>query len=342
MRLLVFRITCVLLTLLAAVSTPAAAAQDGLPVRGNRDLSLVAATPGYRFYSDFWVNLHTYLYGITGGGPDERAGFEEENPECIAHLDPALAEPWHEAVAFYRANLGGLWHRGGTMREIRYRLTTLGEYTGRDSIADAAIVQLERAAPAYHECLWSMHDVRNREAIGGLLAKAVVYAPSAQERLSAYYHAGWPEGVSVDVAAYTDFAGANTESGPGLADHMMLASAALETRGFSGLELLLHEASHIVFGPRHGAVSRVLSDAAASLDLPVPRDLWHAISFFTSGMVVEEAAAAAGARYTAYRVRRDVYPQFDAVLEEHWKPYLDGEIDLDEAARRTIAASARM
>ena len=59
-------------------------------------------------------------------------------------------------------------------------------------------------------------------------------------------------------------------------------------------------------------------------------------------MVVEEAAAATGAQYTAYRVRRDVYPQFDAVLEKHWKPYLDGEIDLNEAARRTIAAAAGM
>jgi hypothetical protein len=288
------------------------------------------------------VNLHTYLYGITGGGPDERAGFEEEKPECIAKLDTALAEPWREAVAFYRANLGGLWHRGGTMREIRYRLTTLGDYIGRDSIADAAIAHLEKAAPAYHECLWPLHDIRNREAIADLVRKAVVFAPAAEERLSTYYHAGWPQGVTVDVAGYTDYAGANTEGGPGMANHVMLASATPETRGFSGLEVLLHEVSHIVFGPRHGAVSRSLSDAAASLDLPVPRDLWHAISFYTSGMVVEEAAAAAGARYTAYRTRQDVYPQFESVLEEHWRPYLEGEIDLDEAARRTIAASAGM
>jgi hypothetical protein len=174
------------------------------------------------------------------------------------------------------------------------------------------------------------------------VAIAVLYAPAAQERLSVYYRAGWPEGVNVDVAAYTDYAGANTESGPGLVDHVMLASGTSETQGFGGLELLLHEVSHIVFGPRHGAVSRSLRAAAAGLDVPLPRELWHAISFYTSGTVIEEEAADAGIEYSAYRVRQGVYPEYESVLAEHWKPYLDGEIGLDEAARRTVAASAAM
>ena len=339
MRTQVYRITYALIGLLATAPAPDADAQHALPVMGNRDLSFVAATPGYRFYSDFWLNLHTYLYGITGGGPDERAGFEEENQECFAELDAELAKSWRAAVVFYHKNLAQLWHRGGTMREIRYRLTTLGDSISPDPVADAAIAHLVVAAPAYQECLWRRHDVRNREAISDLVMMVVLYAPAAQERLSVYYRAGWPEGVNVDVAAYTDYAGANTESGPGLADHVMLASASSETRGFSGLELLLHEVSHIVYGPRHGAVSRSLRAAAASLEAQLPRELWHAISFYTSGIVVEEAAAAGGTEYTAYRERHDVYPEYTSVLDEHWKSYLDGEIGLDEAARRVIAAS---
>lgn len=310
---------------------------EGIPALGNRDVAFVAATPHLRFHSDFWLNLHDYLHGLVGGGPGDRR-IEAEGTACFEALPAEERQAWEEIVAFYETDMADLHHRRNPlMSAIRYRLANLAPEEVIAPQLDDVLDRLRRLAPAYRECLWEVHDARNRERISNLLDVAVRYGPALVDTLSARYQSLWPEGVTVDVTPYASYAGANTSTRHD-APHMMVSSLDPDLSGFSGLELLFHESSHIVFNGSHGAVAAALNGAAASLGVEMPRSLWHAVSFHTSGRAVQEVAAEAGATYEPYWLRHNVFPQYHKAMNTHWQPYLDGEVTMDEAALALVRA----
>ena len=303
---------------------------------GNRDLSLVASTPEARFYSDFWLNLHDYLYGRVGGGPGDME-IPEEGAECLAGLPEAERVAWSTAEAFYEAEMPDRHHRTDPLvRAIRHRFAQIA--TEHTSIADSNLALLAAAAPAYRTCVWNVHDARNRERIGELLRVVVTHGPTLRHHLEQAYQADWPAGIVVDVTSYASYAGANTTSGPTEQPHMMLSNADADLIGWSGLELLFHEGSHVMFGNSHGEVARALSGASAETGIERPRALWHALSFHTSGLLVQEMAASEGDDYTPYYLRRGIFADFVPVFEAHWNPYLYGQVTMDEAALAVMGA----
>ncbi|MDX1530741.1 MAG: hypothetical protein R3362_04375 [Rhodothermales bacterium] len=312
-----------------------------LPAVGQAAASRVASTPGYDFHSDFWLNLHDYLYGVVGGGPGD-AALPEEGTDCLAALPAEQAAPWNEALAFYRDAMAERHHRRDPLvRTLRYRLS--GLVPGEPEAEFEALMDLLRgAAPAYRACLWDAHDARNRARVDELVALLERHARPIQQALAEAYRSPWPEAVRADVVSFSNYAGASTASGPGLPPHTMFSSTDPDTGGLSGLELLLHEASHAMFGPRHGAVSEAFHAAADAQQRPMPSGLWHAVSFYTSGEAVREAAAEAGLTYEPYALRVGLFERaFEGYLDplrQHWQPYLDGAVSLEEAALGVIGA----
>ena len=305
-------------------------AQEAIPSMGNRELSFVASTPEARFYSDFWLNLHDYLYGRV------REGLPEEEPGCIAALPEAERGPWRTAEAYYEAEMPDRHHRRDPLiRAIRHRLA--GTATEHAPIADSTLAILTAAAPAYRACLWEIHDNRNRERIAELLRLVVVHGPTLRYYLEQVYQADWPEdGLVVDLAPYAAFA--NTSGGRGAEPHTMLSNTHPNLLGWSGLEILFHEGSHTMFGARHGEIARALSTASAETGVEPPGQLWHAISFHTSGLIVQEMAAAEGVQYTPYYIRRGIFSDLQPILEAQWEPYIYRKATMDEAALAVMRA----
>ena len=306
-------------------------AQNAIPAMGNRDLSLVASSPEVRSYSDFWLNLHDYLYGRAR----EPEAQSEEGTACVAALPAEVRGPWRGAEAHNAAEMPERHHRRDPLvRAIRHRLA--GIATEHAPVADSALAVLTAAASAYRACLWDAHDARNRARIGGLLRLVVAHGQMLRHYLEQVYRDDWPAGIAVDVASYAAFA--NTTSGRGEEPHVMLSSTHPTLQGWSGLEILFHEGSHVMFGPGNGAVARVLDEASEKAGVEQPWDLWHAVSFHTSGRIVEEMAAAAGDDYTAYYVRRGIFPEVAPILEAHWTPYLYRDATMEEAALAVLSA----
>ena len=304
-------------------------AQETVPAMGDRDLSFVASTPEATFYSDFWLNLHDYLYGRV------REGIPEEGAECIATLSDAERGAWRTAEVFYEAEMPDRHHRRDPLiRAIRHRIA--GTATEHHPLADSTFRVLEAAASAYRACLWDVHDARNRDRIGELLRFVVSHGPALRRRLERTYRADWPAGIVVDVAPYAAFA--NTSGGRGAEPHVMLSNSNPNLLGWSGLEILFHEGSHAMFGARHGEVASVFQGASEEIGVEQPGQLWHALSFHTSGRIVQEMAAAEGEEYTPYYIRRGIFSDFTAALDEHWDPYLNGETTMRDAARAVLRA----
>jgi hypothetical protein len=138
------------------------------------------------------------------------------------------------------------------------------------------------------------------------------------------------------------WSGANTLTEP---HHILLAGDDPRYAGLAALEVVFHEASHTLLGPGSGAVSEALAAAGAKLGREIPRDLWHAVLFYSVGYEIKRVLAAAG--HPSYephvykqRLFERSWPSFREPLEQHWRPYLEGSTDLRAAAESLLAAIA--
>ena len=115
---------------------------------------------------------------------------------------------------------------------------------------------------------------------------------------------------------------------------IVIGSADPNSSGLSGLEAVFHEAAH-QWDPQTFAA---LNAHAKPMNVTIPRDLTHALIFFSAGEAVRRVSAKyqsmadrlgiwdknlSGATVPASRLKQ---PLIDA-----WKPYLDGTTPRDVA-----------
>jgi hypothetical protein len=89
-------------------------------------------------------------------------------------------------------------------------------------------------------------------------------------------------------------------------------------------------------------------------DKPIPRDLWHALVFYTTGEVIRTVLTSASASrndkpkgspgngYDTYAFREGLYQRgwknYLELLQRFWQPYLDGKASFDDAIARMVSS----
>ncbi len=362
--------------LLAASST--ALAQPEQSSSSSRDAERqqapeqsLAPLPVFEFHSGFWINLHHFLYhqarlrksrspAATGASPggqiDEGARASDSGPVSTSALTGEEKKAWIAALDYYAEGLAGQdLLVNGDMVNIKNRLAemeTCADLSGRSAgvcasgLRHEVIAVLERAAPVYRERWWAEHDRSNRSWIAGVAPLVRQMGGGVAQRLSAVYRADWPsERLRVDVVLYGGPFGAYTSLDP---VHLTISSSDSRNQGQAALEVLFHEASHALAGAVRDAIVRECRRRGK----PIPRDLWHALLFYTTGEIVKRALqsekaapqhAAAGAdTYMPYAYRYGLYARgwsnYQRLLERYWQPYLDGKTDFETAVARIVSA----
>lgn len=316
------------LVLGAGIWTPALAQENTMP---DREAAFVAATHAFRFHSDARLNLHDLL--VWRLVSDEAV---EPRPSCLADLPDEEREAFRAAEAFYQARLGlDAPDRGDVILDLRFHLIGDPDVDiAPDSVVSGAVGHLDAALPAYEACWWDDHDARNRRWIAEMLPRVRAHEDAITPRLSQLFQEDWTLPMAVDVAGYASRNGANTIVNP---DHVLISGVQGAHEGFSGMEILFHEASHSLVHPRFGAVAEALSEASrdAGLARP-PSQLWHVLLFYTTGRVVEARLEESGAGpYEPYLYSEGLFdrawPEYRAPVETWWQPYIDGEATMMEA-----------
>lgn len=264
----------------------------------------------FDFRSDFWVNLHHFLY--------EQASAKEPQSSDSAE--------WNAAVEYYRRELSkrDLLRDEGMVR-IHDALPDL------DAVPPELAAQLRRAAPVYRARWWEAQNRANLQWIHDVEPLVARYGDGLKQQLAQVYQTPWPSAaIRTDVCPYATFAGAYTTIDP---VHITISSANAENAGTAALEILFHEASHGLVRKVSEALS---AEASAQKKLFQRRAFWHAVLFFTAGELVRQRAE----NYTPYAIRNGTYdrawPGALPVLQKDWQPYLDGKIDLAPAVRRLV------
>ena len=341
------------------------------PARGG-DRTQYSSTetplPVFELHSGFWINLHHTLYqqarqrtasasreanGSRASGPATKA-----TPAASPVLTAAEKKAWEEAVSYYAENYANKDLLFTT--ELIQLKNQLGDFEDCDELSgrkrkfcDAGLPPrltqvLEAAAPAYRAHDWPDHDRANRRWILRVAPLVRAQGVGLSERLAEIYQTRWPhEKIRVDVAAYANWAGAYTTVDP---LRVTISSLDPRNQGAQALEVLFHEGSHGIAEPVQAAIIR----ECRQRDKAIPRDLWHALVFYTTGEVIRPALASPsatvgdkdgsvpGGGYTSYASREGLYQRgwkdyFD-VLQRFWKPYLDGQASFDDAIARMVSS----
>jgi hypothetical protein len=204
---------------------------------------------------------------------------------------------------------------------------------------------LEAAAKVYRVQWWPAHDGKNRGWIEAQAPRVREMGARLAEPLSNVYRTPWPaEPIRVDLVYYAGPFGSYTTLDP---VHVMLSSADASNQGPSGFELLFYEGSHAI----GGSVEDVIVRECHVRGIPIPRDLWHALLFYTTAKMIGPAEAAAPAsavanassdgtaalshKYAAGLTARG-WQGYERVLEVYWQDYLDGKVDFDRALTAVV------
>jgi hypothetical protein len=322
--------------------------------------------PVFELHSGFWINLHHTLYheakqraAASAPGKSTKT-FEpglKTSPEAKPTLSATEEKSWADAVAYYAANYADKDPLFTT--ELIQLKNQLGDFEDCDELSgknkkfcDAGLPPklaqvLEAAAPVYRAHLWPEHDRANRRWILRVAPLVIEQGVGLSERLADIYQTHWPrQKIRVDVTAYANWAGAYTTVDP-----LRVSIASLDSRnqGEEALEVLFHEASHGIAEPVQDAIIR----ECRQRDKAIPRDLWHALIFYTTGEVIrpvlasETSSAGPGSHvsaggYTPYAVREGLYERgwkdYLDVLQRFWQPYLDGRATFSDAVARMVSS----
>jgi hypothetical protein len=324
--------------------------------------------PVFELHSGFWINLHHVLYQEARqravqlsrqansskiSGPAAKSA-----PSSNPALTPAERKTWDEAVGYYAENYANKDLLFTT--ELIQLKNQLGDFEDCDELSgrkrkfcDAGLPPrlaqvLEAAAPVYRTHDWPDHDRANRRWILRVAPLVRTQGVGLSERLAEIYQTRWPhERIRVDVAAYANSAGAYTTVDP---LRVTISSLDPRNQGAQALEVLFHEGSHGIAEPVQAAIIR----ECRQRDKPIPRDLWHALVFYTTGEVIRPALGSSsstagdneggipGGVYTSYASREALYQRgwkdyFD-ILQRFWQPYLDGRASFDDAIARMVSS----
>lgn len=327
--------------------------------------------PVFELHSGFWINLHHTLYyearqrktflsrdanGTKSTAPAPKSVLAGKG------LTDAEQKAWDDAVAYYMLNYADKDLLFTT--ELIQLKDQLGDFEDCDELSghkrkfcDAGLPAnltqvLEAAAPVYRAHLWQEHDQANRRWILQVAPLVREQGVGLSERLADIYQTRWPHGkIRVDVVAYANWAGAYTTVDP-----LRVTISSLDTRnqGPQALEVLFHEGSHGIAE----AVQRAIIRECRQRDKPIPRDLWHALVFYTTGEVIRTVLTSPSASssashgdkgngdsatgYNTYAFREGLYERgwksYLELLQRFWQPYLDGKATFDDAIARMVSS----
>jgi hypothetical protein len=321
--------------------------------------------PVFELHSGFWVNLHHFLYlqarllnGNTSSTDNARGAAPPDEP-AVSLLEFSAEEikSWRAAVAFYAKDLARRdLLLNGDMETINNRLSEMeacADLQGKTSplcksgLQTDLVEALDRAATVYRAHWWPEQDRANREWIARVAPMVQQMGVELSAQLAEVYQRPWPAGrLRVDVVWYGGPYGAYTSLGP---THVTLSSHDVRNQGIYGFEVLFHEGSHALAG----AVNEAIAREFRARDKPIPRDLWHALLFYTTGELVRRDLAYGTmtlttlqgtdpSNYQPYAARFGLYSgswdRFRGMLDLYWRPYLDGRVSFETAVARLAAA----
>jgi hypothetical protein len=330
-----------------ALALAGCAAHDAATPSAPRSVSVEATRELFRFEVHFWPNLNeTLLHESLLPKP----GYE--GPKSLAHQSVAPAAAldgdektrWQSALAYYDAHFSTHntfepeFDGGNRFLTASRSDPALAE----NGIAPEWRTLLTQAAPVYRARFWPDHERSDRAYVEALRPQLAAHGEWTARRLEALYRTAWPtDPILVEVTAAVPPFGASTSGEPPFTgSHTPLITVSSKDPGYTGetgLEMIFHEASHLLVDKVQTALDASAKRQGRKLD----ERFWHFLLFYTAGHVVRERL---GPSYVPYGERpintvfTGRFAMYLPILERAWQPYLDGRVNLEAAIDAVVAS----
>jgi hypothetical protein len=315
--------------------------QQVKPEQNNQSLPKYEFKSVFEFHNGFWINLHHFLYeqALLISKPKGRPVSTDE-PVKTDKLTPAQKQIWDASIKFYQQELISrdlLFDE--EMVKIKDRLEDLEKAADlKNSELNPDLIKvLEQAAPIYRAHWWTEHEQANRNWIENQKPLLQRFEDQILGQLNNLYQSKLPPTpIRIDVTTYANWSGAYTSIDP-----VRITISSIDKRhfGFASLETIFHETSHALIRP----VTEAITKECELKKKPVPRDLWHAVLFYTTGEVVKRTITNAGlGEYTPYAYNFGLYERargwkdYQKLLELYWQPYIEGKTKFNLAIAQIV------
>jgi hypothetical protein len=293
----------------------------------------------FEFHSDFWQNLHHFLYEQAAAPPHQR----KPSPDDLTASEKIA---WDKALAYYRRSL--------TPHDLLFDPhmqsidTELAEDEGLPKLVvngkDGALWDtLNSVAPIYRAHWWTTHDQTNRAFAASAVPLVEHYGALLMKQLTTIYDTPWPKNpIRVDFAEYANWAGGYTYTYGFGRIHVIMSSADPANQGNAALEMLFHEATHGMVPSDSGRLASQIAAAAKASGVQTPKDLVHIFIFYTAGELTRRDLAAAGINYLPYadakHLYQDDWARWHSGIEVYWKQHIDGALSLNDAVAKIVGS----
>jgi hypothetical protein len=327
------------------VSIPGCASRPS-PASSAPPTAAKEPAPLFQFHVDFWANLNQVLLHEA---LLPRPGWEGPKSLRGQHVAPADAVPaaeagdWKKALAYYDGHF--------TSQNLLDRFTPsmpvlLGIGPSQTPPVTPEVdaewrQSLVAAAPVYRAHFWPDHEARDRAYVEAMRAPIAAHGSWFAKRIVAAYQTPLPAGpIDVEITPVVPLFGGFTQGEPPYTpSHEALITLSSEDpayAGDTGVEMLFHEASHLLVGRVQDGLDASAKRQGRKLD---PR-FWHDLIFYTAGHLAQERL---GPSYVPFAERPSsrLFKADDpslAILKREWQPYLDGRTTIDAAIDAMAAA----
>ncbi len=274
--------------------------------------------PVFELHSGFWINLHHTLYH------EARLRASAAKPEKSGKTSGPTLNTVPDAKLALTSAEQHIWDDA-----VAYYAAN---YASKDLLFSTELIQLKDQLGDFEDCD-ELSGRKRKFCDAGLPAKLTQVMEAAAPVYRAHL---WPEHDRANRRWIMRVAPLVREQG--------------RNQGATALEVLFHEGSHGIAEPVQAAIIR----ECRQRDKAIPRDLWHALVFYTTGEVIRPLLGSSGATagdqdgsvpgggYTPYALREGLYQRgwndYFKLLQKFWQPYLDGHASFDDAIARMVSS----
>ncbi len=310
----------------------------------NKDL--VAVTDYFEFHSNYWMNLHHFLYQKASGEQlrnlqqDGNQFLEIGEEEIYDTLNSEQVQALDDAIAYYKENIASK----SLLFELNNERIWLQNQYENISIIDTTFTKkytqiLNQVSPIYKQSFWPIHKAHNRYIVEHHLSIIKTLENSVIPKMEQLSLKKWPSRtkVRVDITTYSNYAGAYTVKRPKF--NIFISSIDPNSKKLAFIETVFHEGSHLLFnldGTFRSRISELFNKK--KLNIKYPRSLWHVSLFYLCGRTLQDEFKKMN--YPVYEMildDRNIFSKYNTKsLRNTLEAYYQNEVDYNTTINRLL------
>lgn len=296
----------------------------------------LGSTTRYKFYSNFWVNLHHMVKQEALLRVERDSTIMETGP--WEHLSALEKQQMRQVVRYYIENHGDQDLRTSDfMVDFRSWMITQDQIINRVPSQFAGITSsLQSVSEIYRTHYWPEHQVVNDRVLQENIVLLKEIEDDLAKTLRHWTMSYWDSDlIRVDISYYGKATSWNLRDRPYTTlypTHVVMNSSAQQGVPFGNwLEMMFHESCHHLMSFSSGFVGGTILNVAEVRGVEPPRQLAHAYLFYLSGKAVQQKLVARGyTDYSLYMVRNNVFARYFPVLDTHLPQFMEGNKSLHD------------